>query len=78
MQNGYIESFNDKFRDECLNEHLFETLPQARATITDWRQDYNEVRPHSRCKRMPPAKVAALDWKRRIDSTQHHQNEEIS
>lgn len=78
MQNGYIESFNGKFRDECLNEDWFETLPQAKATITDWRQDYNEVRPHSSCKRMPPAKFAALHRKRRIDSTQHHQNEEIS
>jgi len=60
MQNGYIESFNGKFRDECLNEHWFETLPQARATIAVWRQDYNEVRPHSSCRRMPPAKFAAL------------------
>jgi putative transposase len=49
MQNGYIESFNGKFRDECLNEHWFETLPQARAVIAAWRQDYNEVRPHSSC-----------------------------
>ena len=40
MQNGYIESFNGKFRDECLNEHWFETLPQARAVIAAWRQDY--------------------------------------
>ncbi len=60
MQNGYIESFNGKFRDECLNEHWFETLPQARAAIAAWRQDYNEVRPHSSCRRMPPAKFAAL------------------
>lgn len=78
MQNGYIESFNGKFRDECLNEHWFETLPQARATISDWRQDYNEVRPHSSCKRMPPAKFAALHRQRRIDSAQQQQNEEIS
>lgn len=41
MQNGYIESCNGKFRDECLNEHWFETLAQARAAITAWRQDYN-------------------------------------
>ena len=41
MQNGYIESFNGKFRDECLNEHWFETLPQARHAIAVWRQDYN-------------------------------------
>jgi len=60
MQNGYIESFNGKFRDECLNDHWFETLPQARATIAAWRQDYNEIRPHSSCRRMPPAQYAAL------------------
>ena len=60
MQNGYIESFNGKFRDECLNDHWFEMLPQARAAIAAWRQDYNEVRPHSSCRRMPPAKFAAL------------------
>jgi putative transposase len=60
MQNGYIESFNGKFRDECLNEHWFETLSQARAAIAAWRKDYNEVRPHSGCRRMPPAKFAAL------------------
>ena len=41
----YIESFNGKFRDECLNEQWFETLPQARLVIGDWRKDYNEVRP---------------------------------
>ena len=59
MQNGYIESFNGKFRDECLNEQWFSTLTEARAVIADWRRDYNEVRPHSSCKRMPPAKYAA-------------------
>lgn len=58
MQNGYIESFNGKFRDECLNEEWFETLKQARETIQAWRQDYNEVRPHSRVGRIPPAQFA--------------------
>lgn len=58
-QNGYIESFNGKFRDECLNEHWFTSLPQARAVIADWRRDYNEVRPHSSCGRIPPAQFAA-------------------
>lgn len=58
MQNGYIESFNGKFRDECLNEHWFESLPQARSTIAAWRQDYNEVRPHSSLGRIPPAEFA--------------------
>jgi len=60
MQNGYIESFNGKFRDECLNEHWFETIAQARSTITAWRQDYNNARPHSSCRRMPPAQFAAM------------------
>jgi len=58
MQNSYIESFNGKFRDECLNEHWFETLAQARTAIAAWRQDYNEVRPHSSLGRIPPAEFA--------------------
>ena len=58
MQNGYIESFNGKFRDECLNEHWFEALLQARTTISEWRTDYNEVRPHSSLGRIPPAQFA--------------------
>ncbi len=70
MQNGYIESFNGKFRDECLNEHWFETLPQARAAIATWRKDYNEVRPHSSCRRMPPAKYAALHRQHADDAMQ--------
>ena len=59
MQNGYIESFNGKFRDECLNEQWFTSLAQARAVIAEWRRDYNEVRPHSSCGRIPPAQFAA-------------------
>ena len=47
MQNGYIESFNGKLRDECLNENMFETLAEARIFIERWRRDYNEQRPHS-------------------------------
>jgi putative transposase len=70
MQNGYIESFNGKFRDECLNEHWFETLPQARHAIAVWRTDYNEVRPHSSCRRMPPAKFAALHRQHAANATQ--------
>ena len=58
MQNGYIERFNGKFRDECLNEHWFQTLMQARSEIATWRQDYNEVRPHSSLGRIPPAEFA--------------------
>jgi putative transposase len=47
MQNGFIESFNGKFRDECLNENWFLDLADAREKIETWRCDYNHVRPHS-------------------------------
>ncbi len=47
MQNGFIESFNGRLRDECLNEHLFSSLPVARNIIEDWRIDYNTERPHT-------------------------------
>lgn len=58
-QNAYIESFNGKFRDECLNDHYFRTLEHARAVISIWRRDYNETRPHSGIGRIPPAEFAA-------------------
>jgi putative transposase len=45
--NGFIESFNGKFRTECLNTHWFMSLDDARAKMEDWRRDYNEIRPHS-------------------------------
>ena len=46
-ENAYIESFNGKFRDECLNENWFTSLADARQKIEHWRQDYNQARPHS-------------------------------
>ena len=70
MQNGYIESFNGKFRDECLNEQWFDNLTQARSVVSTWRQDYNEVRPHSSLGRIPPAKFAELHRQRAGDATQ--------
>ena len=47
QQNGFVESFNGKLRDECLNEEVFASLAEARAVIERWRRDYNTVRPHS-------------------------------
>ena len=47
VENAYAESFNGKFRDECLNEHWFVDMNDARTKIEDWRIDYNELRPHS-------------------------------
>lgn len=70
MQNGYIESFNGKFRDERLNEQRFDKLTQAKSVISTWRQDYNEVRPHSSLRRIPKAKFAELHRKRAGDATQ--------
>lgn len=59
-QNAYIESFNGKFRDECLNEHWFSTLAEARAIAATWRRDYNEQRPHSALGYQTPAEFAML------------------
>ena len=47
MQNGHVESFNGRFRDECLNANWFRTLSDARSKIEAWREDYNNKRPHS-------------------------------
>ena len=47
MENGYVESFNGRFRDECLNENWFTDLADARVKIAQWKQDYNRARPHS-------------------------------
>jgi len=47
VQNAYIESFNGKFRDECLNENWFVTLEEAKVVIEAWRNEYNDERPHS-------------------------------
>src|ERR1700739_1772867 len=58
-QNAYIESFNSRLRDECLNEHVFLCLAEVRATIEAWREDYNQVRPHSALHDSAPALFAA-------------------
>ena len=54
-ENGYIESFNGKLRDELLNREVFTTLTEARVLIEQWRREYNEVRPHSALGYFPPA-----------------------
>src|SRR3954470_21344315 len=60
IENAYVESFNGKFRDECLNEHWFVTLADAKATIEAWRVDYNAVRPHSSLAGRTPTQFAAM------------------
>jgi putative transposase len=59
MQNGYIESFNGKFRDECLSQHWFVSLDEARSVSEAWRVDYNERRPHRSLQHQTPAEFAA-------------------
>lgn len=58
-ENGYIESFNGRLRDECLNVEVFFTLADVRDKLERWRQDYNQVRPHSALRDNAPAMFAA-------------------
>jgi putative transposase len=60
VQNAFVESFNSKLRDECLNEHVFLTLAEARETIEAWRFDYNHCRPHSSLGALTPTEFAVL------------------
>ena len=63
-QNGTDESFNGKFRDECLSLEWFRSREEARVVIEQWRRHYNQVRPHSRLKYLTP-----VEFKLRYDST---------
>src|SRR6266705_5350348 len=58
VQNAYVESFNGRLRDECLNANWFTSLSDARRKIEAWRQDYNQQRPHSSLDYVPPAEFA--------------------
>ena len=60
VQNAFVESFNSRLRDECLNEHVFLTLAEARETIEAWRYDYNHLRPHSSLGALTPIEFAML------------------
>jgi putative transposase len=59
IENAYVESFNGKFRDECLNEHWFLSVAEAQQIIEAWRVDYNTVRPHRSLGQQTPAAYAA-------------------
>jgi transposase InsO family protein len=59
-ENGYIESFNGKLRDELLNREIFTTLTEAKVLMADWRKEYNQVRPHSAKGYKPPAPEARM------------------
>ena len=57
--NAFVESFNGRLRDECLNVHWFLSIADARAKIEAWRRDYNESRPHTSLGWMTPVEYAA-------------------
>jgi putative transposase len=61
VENAYIESFNGRFRDECLNENWFLTLEHARGIIEKWRMDYNNARPHSSLGYLTPEEFIRLE-----------------
>jgi len=59
-ENGYVESFNGKLRDELLNREIFTTLTEAKVLIEQWRQEYNHIRPHSSLGYRPPTPEAIM------------------
>ena len=66
MENAFIESFNGRLRDECLNVHQFMSLDDARAILEAWRVDYNHRRPHSSLGHLTPDEFAAQRQDREI------------
>jgi putative transposase len=59
-ENGYVESFNGKMRDELLNGELFDTLLEAKVIVGQWVNHYNKIRPHSALGQRPPAPEAVI------------------
>jgi len=69
-RNGYIESFNSRVRDECLNINMFWSLPQARVVITDWKDNFNHTRLHSSLGYLTPAEVEAEYYRQNTPAEQ--------
>lgn len=67
-KNGFVESFHDKFRDECLNREWFQSLEEAQVVIEKWRKHYNTQRPHSSLDYQTPAQFAAAYKTKRAES----------
>jgi len=77
IENAYVESFNGKFRDECLNEHWFISLADAKVVIEAWRVDYNSVRPHSSLNGVTPDQFARMtEGVRRLPPARPDQEDE--
>lgn len=71
VENAYVESFNGKFRNECLNSHWFRTLTEAQHEIACWHVAYNEVRPHKNLGRRTPRSLRGHCYSR------HHPNDSL-
>jgi putative transposase len=91
IENAFVESFNGKVRDECLNEHWFASVAEARTLIETWRVDYNTIRPHSAlhgatpeqfanslCGRSPAQTPARADWKHKDTKNEQTKPEDLS
>ena len=74
VENAFIESFNGKLRDECLNSHVFVSVAEAQVVLEAWREDYNAVRPHSALQDRTPAAMGAL-W---VDSREPRESTAIN
>jgi putative transposase len=72
-QNAFVESFNGKFRDECLNENWFYGLEDAREKIENWRVDYNTQRPHRSLRQLTP-----FEYKEKIYNFNQEEEKELS
>ena len=68
MQNGFVESFNGRLRDECLNERLFRGLTDARRILEAWRADYNHARPHTSLGGLTPTEFATRSREDQIEN----------
>jgi len=75
VENAFIESFNGKCRDECLNEHLFFSIEDARNKLEAWREDYNRLRPHSALGNLTPE---AFAQQHRVRTTQNQSDMRLS
>jgi putative transposase len=75
-QNAFVESFNGRFRDECLDQHWFASLADARQIIDAWRREYNTERPHSSLKGRTPEEFAALLEAGLVAAPSHGQDQE--
>ncbi|CAB3767220.1 transposase [Burkholderia paludis] len=69
VENAHIESFNGRLREECLNQHAFVSLDDARKRIDAWRTDYNSVRPHSALGQLAPDQFRQLHQSKIAEST---------